>query len=31
MIFFLWVMGAIITGLLALLTRGGKTYIEEYD
>jgi hypothetical protein len=30
-IFFVWVTGAVVTGLLALLTRGGKSYIEEYD
>ena len=29
MIFFFWAAGAVITGLLALLTRGRKTYIEE--
>jgi hypothetical protein len=29
MIFFFWAAGAVITGLLALLTRGQKTYIEE--
>jgi hypothetical protein len=28
-IFFFWAAGAVITGLLALLTRGQKTYIEE--
>ena len=28
-IFFFWATGAVITGLLALLTRGRKTYIEE--
>lgn len=29
MIFVFWVLGAIVTGLLALLTRGGKTIVEE--
>ena len=28
-IFFFWAAGALITGLLALLTRGRKTYVEE--
>jgi hypothetical protein len=28
-IFFFWAAGAVITGLLALLTRGPRTYIEE--
>jgi len=28
MILFIWAVGAVITGLLALLTRGPKTYIE---
>jgi len=28
-IFFFWATGGVITGLLALLTRGRKTYIEE--
>jgi hypothetical protein len=28
-IFFFWAAGALITGFLALLTRGSKTYIEE--
>ena len=28
-ILFFWVAGAVITGLLALLTRGRKTIIEE--
>lgn len=27
MILFVWVAGAVVTGLLALLTRGGKTVI----
>lgn len=27
----LWLFGSIITGLLALLTRGGKTIVEEYQ
>jgi hypothetical protein len=31
MIMTLWLIGALITGLLALLTRGGKTVVEEYD
>jgi hypothetical protein len=29
-ILWIWVLGAIVTGLLALLTRGSKTVIEEY-
>jgi hypothetical protein len=29
MILFFWMAGAVITGFLALLTRGRKTYIEE--
>jgi hypothetical protein len=29
MILFFWMAGAVITGLLALVTRGRKTYIEE--
>ena len=29
MILFFWVASAVITGLLALLMRGRKTYIEE--
>ena len=29
MFLFFWGCGAVITGLLALLTRGRKTYIEE--
>lgn len=29
MIVFFWMAGAVITGLLALVTRGRKTYIEE--
>ena len=29
MFLFVWGCGAVITGLLALLTRGRKTYIEE--
>jgi hypothetical protein len=28
-IFFFWTAGAVITGLLAILTRGRKTYVEE--
>jgi hypothetical protein len=28
-IFFFWMAGAVITGLLAVVTRGRKTYIEE--
>lgn len=30
-IFFFWAAGAVITGLLALLTRGQTTYIEEAE
>lgn len=26
-----WMIGSVITGLLALLTRGGKTVIEEIE
>jgi hypothetical protein len=26
-----WVCGSVITGLLALLTRGQRSYIEEYE
>jgi hypothetical protein len=29
LILFFWVSGAVITGLLALLTRGRKTIVEE--
>nr|WP_319498041.1 hypothetical protein [uncultured Cohaesibacter sp.] len=29
MILFVWVVGAVITGLFALLTRGRKTIVEE--
>jgi lipoprotein signal peptidase len=29
MILFVWVMGAVITGLLALLTRGSKTVVVK--
>ena len=29
-ILFFWTAGAVITGLLALVTRGRKTYIEEF-
>ncbi|WPZ13221.1 hypothetical protein T8J41_13755 [Nitratireductor rhodophyticola] len=29
MLMFIWVCGSVITGLLALLTRGRKTIVEE--
>jgi hypothetical protein len=27
----IWAVGAVITGLLAILTRGRRSYIEEYE